>query len=179
MNISTSTIAQSRRKPTQNIIDDEDASELRLGPEFSIHQISHDNVETPLITLNLSETRLLINAALKERRRQENGGDLGDADGNDNDEDEDFSNSNEYVPNYRFFFVKKKINKTLFTNFFLLLVRVLRKTQEYLSIFARFRDEQTVSAVENILRTPENANLHPFEIAQLGKFFFFNFFSSL
>ncbi|CDO57957.1 similar to Saccharomyces cerevisiae YJL140W RPB4 RNA polymerase II subunit B32 [Geotrichum candidum] len=140
MNISTSTIAQSRRKPTQNIIDDEDASELRLGPEFSIHQISHDNVETPLITLNLSETRLLINAALKERRRQENGGDLGDADGNDNDEDEDFSNSNE----------------------------VLRKTQEYLSIFARFRDEQTVSAVENILRTPENANLHPFEIAQLG-----------
>ena len=108
MNISTSTIAQSRRKPTQNIIDDEDASELRLGPEFSIHQISHDNVETPLITLNLSETRLLINAALKERRRQENGGDLGDADGNDNDEDEDFSNSNEYVPNYRFFFVKKK-----------------------------------------------------------------------
>jgi DNA-directed RNA polymerase II subunit RPB4 len=168
MNISTSTIAQSRRKPTQNIIDDEDASELRLGPEFDIQQISHDNVETPLITLNLSETRLLINAALKERRRQENGGDLGDADGNDNDEDEDFSNSNEYVPNYRFFFKKK--NRKLFTNYFIL-ARVLRKTQEYLSIFARFRDEQTVSAVENILRTPENANLHPFEIAQLGKFF--------
>ena len=120
MNISTSTIAQSRRKPTQNIIDDEDASELRLGPEFSIHQISHDNVETPLITLNLSETRLLINAALKERRRQENGGDLGDADGNDNDEDEDFSNSNEYVPNYRFFSKKNKQKAFLLTFFFFL-----------------------------------------------------------
>jgi hypothetical protein len=44
----------------------------------------------------------------------------------------------------------------------------VRKTQEYLSIFARFRDEDTVSAVEHILKTPENAGLHPFEIAQLG-----------
>lgn len=49
--------------------------------------------------------------------------------------------------------------------------RVLRKTQEYLSIFARFRDEQTVSAVEHLLKSPENSNLHPFEIAQLGKGF--------
>lgn len=98
MNISTSTIAQGRRKPTQNIIDDEDASELKLGPEFDIQQITHDGLETPLITLNLSETRLLINAALRQRRREENtGGDMDEGDGNDNDEEEDFSNSNEYV----------------------------------------------------------------------------------
>lgn len=143
MNISTSTIAQGRRKPTQNIIDDEDASELKLGPEFDITQITHDGTETPLITLNLSETRLLINTALRQRRREENAGnDMDDVEDNDNDDEEDFSNSNE----------------------------VLRKTQEYLSIFARFRDEQTVSAVEHLLKSPENANLHPFEVAQLGKF---------
>lgn len=97
MNISTSTITQGRRKPTQNIIDDEDASELKLGPEFDIRQITHDAVETPLITLNLSETRLLINAALRQRRREEHGaGEMEEDDNNDNDEEEDFSNSNEY-----------------------------------------------------------------------------------
>lgn len=47
---------------------------------------------------------------------------------------------------------------------------IVRKTQEYLSTFARFKDEQTVSDVEHLLKGPENANLHPFEIAQLGTF---------
>lgn len=44
----------------------------------------------------------------------------------------------------------------------------MRKTQEHLSIFARFRDEQTVTAVEGLLKSPENQDLHPFEVAQLG-----------
>lgn len=54
--------------------------------------------------------------------------------------------------------------RLLLTIFF----RVLRKTQEYLSIFARFRNEETVTAVENLLKSTENADLHPFEVAQLG-----------
>lgn len=143
MNISTSTIQQRRRKPTQNVIEEEDASQLKLGPEFDIKQITHEGLETPLITLNLSEARLLINATLKQRRKQANGGTNAyeeELENNNDEEEEDFSNSNE----------------------------VLRKTQEYLSIFARFRSEQTVSAVEHLLKSSDNADLHPFEIAQLG-----------
>lgn len=45
---------------------------------------------------------------------------------------------------------------------------VMRKTREYLSVFARFKDEQTVRAVEHLLKSSENDDLHPFEIAQLG-----------
>lgn len=147
MNISTSTVQQRRRKPSANIADEEDAAQLKLGPEFDINQISHEGNETPLITLNLSETRLLINAALKQRKRDQLGRSAGSemqddshANGDEEDEDEDMSSSNE----------------------------VLRKTQEYLSVFARFRNEQTVSAVENLLKSPENQDLHPFEVAQLG-----------
>lgn len=142
MNISTSTIQQRRRKPAQNVIEDEDATQLKLGPEFDVEQITHDGVKTPLITLNLSETRLLINAALKQRRKEAGGGAFDEELENDNNEDdeEDLSNSNE----------------------------VLRKTQEYLSVFARFRNEQTVSAVETLLKSSDNADLHPFEVAQLG-----------
>jgi DNA-directed RNA polymerase II subunit RPB4 len=145
MNISTSTIQQRRRKPTQNIVEEEDASQLKLGPEFDIKQITHEGLETPLITLNLSEARLLINATLKQRRKQASGVGVAGFEGgdeleNNDDEEEDFANSNE----------------------------VLRKTQEYLSIFARFRSEQTVSAVEHLLKSSDNADLHPFEIAQLG-----------
>ncbi|ANB11434.1 DNA-directed RNA polymerase II subunit RPB4 [Sugiyamaella lignohabitans] len=96
MNISTSTIQQRRRRPTQNVIEEEDASQLKLGPEFDIKQITHDGLETPLITLNLSETRLLINAALKQRNKEANGANFdGDLENNDDDEDEDFSSSNE------------------------------------------------------------------------------------
>lgn len=99
MNISTSTVTHARRKPTQNVVDDEDASELRLGPEFELTQITHDNVETPLVTLNLSETRLLINAALKERIRAEKGlaQDQEDVAMEGDDGEDVFYESNEYV----------------------------------------------------------------------------------
>lgn len=140
MNVSTSTIEQPRRKPNQSNIANEDASVLNLGREFDLNQISHDGTISQLITLNNSETRLLINAALKQRRKEEAGASFDDDDINDDDEDEDFSNSNE----------------------------VLRKTQEYLSVFSRFKNEETITAVENLLKSPENQGLHPFELAQLG-----------
>jgi DNA-directed RNA polymerase II subunit RPB4 len=102
MNISTSTIQQRRRRPNQGVGEEEDAAKLQLGPEFDIKQITHDGVETPLITLNLSETRLLINAALKQRRKEASGGAYDETLENNDDEDEDFSNSNEYVERLRF-----------------------------------------------------------------------------
>lgn len=117
MNISTSTIPRRRRKPNQSITDEEDASILKLGPEFDLHQINHDGKDSTLITLNLSETRLLINAALKQRRQEEAGmsgaNRKGEDERNDDDgkyEEEDFSNSNEYVFLVFFFFSTQDYN---------------------------------------------------------------------
>ncbi|CAN6605019.1 DNA-directed RNA polymerase II subunit Rpb4p [Trichomonascus vanleenenianus] len=140
MNISTSTIQQGRRKPAQNIVEDEDATQLKLGPEFSVTQINHEGAEVPLIALNLSETRLLIKAALKNRRDAAMGVRPNEEINDNDDEEEDFSNSNE----------------------------VLRKTQEYLAVFSRFKNEHTVQAVDSLLRSDDMRDLHPFEIAQLG-----------
>lgn len=41
----------------------------------------------------------------------------------------------------------------------------LKNTMEYLTNFSRFRDQETVSAVIQLLKS---AGLHPFEVAQLG-----------
>lgn len=37
-----------------------------------------------------------------------------------------------------------------------------------MSVFARFPNEETVTAVETLLHSAENSDLHPFEVAQLG-----------
>lgn len=131
----SASILRARRRPNNAATKEEDATKLEFGGEFTIPQIGPDDREEPLFALNLSETRLLINAALSQRK-QETAGDEPAAD----DEDEDFADSNE----------------------------VLRKSREYLSTFARFKDEQTVNAVEHLLKSAENSELHPFEIAQLG-----------
>jgi len=44
--------------------------------------------------------------------------------------------------------------------------RIMRKTREYLDVFARFKNEESVQAVERILRA---SGLEEFENAQLGK----------
>ena len=68
MNVSTSALGVRRRKvTTQNIDDEENSAVLKLGPEFQLNQITNDGEEQQLIALNLSEARLLIRAALKER----------------------------------------------------------------------------------------------------------------
>ncbi|KAK9473146.1 HRDC-like protein [Dipodascopsis tothii] len=128
------------RRAINGMVDDVDAAVLSLGPEFEAKQVSADGIETPLIALNLSEARLLMIAAMRQRQREMNGqGGYDDMAADDMDEDELLSSN-----------------------------PVMHKTQEYLSIFARFKDEETVSAVEHLLKSPENAELHPFEIAQLG-----------
>lgn len=119
--------------------EEEDAMKLSFGPEFDLTRQTHDGMEPSVYALNLSEARLLINAALEQRRR--GSGDEALPHGTEKEEEEEgFLSANE----------------------------TLRKTQEYLSVFARFKDEPTVSAVEHLLRSPENVDLHPFEIAQLG-----------
>ncbi|KAK9480723.1 HRDC-like protein [Lipomyces japonicus] len=128
------------RRLINGVIEDVDASVLKLGPEFEVNQVSSDGVETPLIALNLSEARLLMLAAMRQRKMEMNGRGFDDIENDDElGEEEQFSSN-----------------------------PILRKTQEYLSSFARFRDEETVSAVEQLLKSPENADLHPFELAQLG-----------
>lgn len=129
---STAEILEARKRPQDQQREEEDAARLHFGKEFDCTKPDGDG--NTVIALNNSETRLLINAALAQRHR-----DQGEIKRED-DEEEDFSLNNE----------------------------VLRKTQEYLSIFARFKDEQTISAVEHLLKAPENADLHPFEVAQLA-----------
>lgn len=138
MNVSTSTVQQQRRKPTTvNAVQDEDAAQLKLGPEFDVTQYTHDGFETALTALSTSEARSLINHTLKKRKN--------DALGIENTEDDTLDDEEEINAN-----------------------EVLRKTREYMNIFSRFREQQKVAAVAQILRHQDNADLHPFEIAQLG-----------
>ncbi|ODV95658.1 hypothetical protein PACTADRAFT_50355 [Pachysolen tannophilus NRRL Y-2460] len=168
MNISTSTFGtRRRRRASQTIDDEENAAELKLGPEFQIDQMDHQGNHQKLITLNLSEARILIREALKVRRRQmrkdrgepefngqgqggENGNNqdgVGNIDIDDDDDDDETLANVALAPSAN---------------------EVLRKTMDYLSTFSRFKDDQTVGAVESLLKGPENKDLHPFEIAQLG-----------
>ncbi|ODQ57566.1 hypothetical protein WICANDRAFT_35144 [Wickerhamomyces anomalus NRRL Y-366-8] len=124
MNVSTSTSGIKRRTVKTLNEEEENAATLHLGPEFDIKQYTHDGEAMDLIALNLSEARIVIRTALKER--------------------------------------KKLMTPNVGAN------EVLKKTLDYLSVFARFRDSETCAAVEQVLKTPENSNLHPFELAQLG-----------
>ena len=47
-----------------------------------------------------------------------------------------------------------------------LMHRVMKKSQEYLNSFARFKTTEAIHAVERVLRN--DPDLHKFEIAQLG-----------
>ncbi|GME72301.1 unnamed protein product [Ambrosiozyma monospora] len=159
MNISTSTVATRRRKARSNQQDEEEnAAELKLGPEFQIEQINHYGVPQPLMALNLSEARILIREALKERMElltKMNGGQpilpdtVKNEDGSSaaSDPDDDTLAKMATGPGAN---------------------EVLRKTLDHLSTFARFKDAETCTAAENLLKSSENSGLHPFEIAQLG-----------
>ncbi|CDK25452.1 unnamed protein product [Kuraishia capsulata CBS 1993] len=149
MNVSTSTVATRRRRAAKSADDEENAADLKLGPEFQLEQVDHSGSAQPLITLNLSEARILIRAALKERKdmiNSANGEEINPDENDDNIDDDALA----------------KVASAPGAN------EVLRKSLDYLSTFARFKDDQTCTAVEQLLRAPENEVLHPFEIAQLG-----------
>lgn len=152
MNISTSTFGVRRRKATQKNLDqEENAAELKFGPEFQETQITHNGNVESLVALNSSEARLLIRMNLNARRndmRREQGEtvDQSEYDSCDNLDDETLLNVA----------LAPQANE------------VLRKTLDYLASFARFSDDKTVAAADGILKAEENQELHPFEVAQLG-----------
>lgn len=146
MNISTLTLGTRRRTGAGSGAAEmeENAGELKLGPEFALRQLSHSGEETPLTALNLLEAKILIRVALRSRR---SGGDGEEEDGDLQEEE---------------------LVGTLAAA-----SDVLKKTAHYINAFARFKDELAVAAVEDLLRryTDVNGNkqeFHPFERAQLG-----------
>ncbi|CUM66884.1 uncharacterized protein PRCAT00004568001 [Priceomyces carsonii] len=151
MNVSTSALGVRRRKAAaQNIDDEENAALLKLGPEFQTTQITNSGEEEQLIALNLSEARLLIRAALKERRNKNTRGDEFNIEDDENEKEDEISNIDLAGPNAN---------------------EIMHKTLNYLSTFARFKNSSATETVEKLLTDFSNlANepLHPFEVAQLG-----------
>lgn len=151
MNVSTSTLGVRRRRPTQSIDDEENAATLQLGPEFQPTQINNNYEEEQLIALNISEARLLIRAALKERKKkfQDKNDEFSDEENEDEKEDE-ISNIELAGPNSN---------------------EVMHKTLNYLSSFTRFRNPSSTETVEKLINNFSYSceePLHPFEVAQLG-----------
>lgn len=157
MNISTSTFQTSRRR-LKKVEEEENAATLSLGHEFQLKQINHQGEEEELIALNLSEARLIIKEALVERRNA-----LKNSDITKNETTDDFDNVE---------FMRNETRENELQSIGTLLEQTtggnnkdLKNTMEYLTNFSRFRDQETVSAVIQLLKS---TNLHPFEIAQLG-----------
>lgn len=180
MNISTSTFQTSRRR-LKKVEEEENATTLQLGHEFQLKQINHQGEEEDLIALNLSETRLLIKEALIGRRKAfrraqrsqtkkkanlshssgENGGEttaVEDEDDDEDEEDEEFMRNETREKELES--LDNLLEQTTTGN-----NKDLKNTMEYLTNFSRFRDQETVGAVIQLLKS---TGLHPFEIAQLG-----------
>ncbi|SGZ50978.1 CIC11C00000005892 [Sungouiella intermedia] len=152
MNVSTSALGVRRRKPkSQNIDDDENAATLKLGPEFQLMQITNSGETEQLIALNLSEARLLIRAALKERKSKgDTSQSYGDDEDEENEREDEIANIELAGPN---------------------LNEIVHKTLNYLSTFSRFKNSSSTETVEKLLNDFSNQAsepLHPFELAQLG-----------
>lgn len=154
MNVSTSALGVRRRKPkSQNIDDEENAATLKLGPEFQLMQITNTGDTEQLIALNLSEARLLIRAALKERKvkggNNNNTHNFADDD-EENEREDEIANIELAGPN---------------------LNEIVHKTLNYLSTFSRFKNSSSTETVEKLLNdfsSQATEPLHPFELAQLG-----------
>lgn len=152
MNVSTSALGVRRRKPkSQNIDDDENAATLKLGPEFQLMQITNSGETEQLIALNLAEARLLIRAALKERKSKvDSAQNYGDDEDEENQREDEIANIELAGPN---------------------LNEVVHKTLNYLSTFSRFKNSSSTETVEKLLNdfsSQASEPLHPFELAQLG-----------
>ncbi|QHS74119.1 DNA-directed RNA polymerase II subunit RPB4 [Saccharomyces paradoxus] len=181
MNVSTSTF-QTRRRRLKKVEEEENAATLQLGQEFQLKQLNHQGEEEELIALNLSEARLVIKEALIERRRafkrsqkkhkkkhlkHENANDETTAvEEEDDDLDEDDVNAGDDD------FMHSETREKELESIDVLLEQTtggnnkdLKNTMQYLTNFSRFRDQETVGAVIQLLKS---TGLHPFEVAQLG-----------
>lgn len=165
MNVSTSAYTTGKRR-LKKVEEEENAATLELGSEFQLKQINHQGEEEELIALNLSETRILIKEALIERKKafkkaQKN--QLGNS-SNSQEFNEDEEDENELMHTETREKELESIDNLLASttgdnN------KDLKNTMEYLTNFSRFRDQETVGAVIQLLKS---TGLHPFEIAQLG-----------
>ncbi|SCW03204.1 LAFE_0G05292g1_1 [Lachancea fermentati] len=157
MNISTSTFS-TKRRGLKKVEEEENAATLQLGEEFQLKQVNHHGVEEELIALNLSEARLVIKEALEQRKKLfkqwNNKGDAMDAD------DDEFEDAHTQTQEKELQSIDKLLEATTGGN-----NQALKQTMVYLTNFSRFRDQETVTAVTQLL---QSTNLHPFEIAQLG-----------
>ncbi|AMD22493.1 HHL277Wp [Eremothecium sinecaudum] len=156
MNISTSTIS-TKRHGLKKVIEEENAATLQLGEEFQLRQINHQGQEEDLIALNLSEARLVIKEALQHRRRLFKQWNSQDAIDVDDEQDEDVHNQTQEKELQS---IDKLLERTTGGQ-----NQALKQTMAYLMNFSRFRDQETVTAVTQLL---QSTGLHPFEIAQLG-----------
>lgn len=151
MNVSTSALGVRRRKPkSQNIEEEENAGVLKLGPEFQLTQITNSGEKEQLIALNLSEARLLIRAALKERKSKAENKQFEETEDEENEREDEIANIELAGPNSN---------------------EIVHKTLNYLSMFTRFKNSSSTETVEKLLNDFSNQAsqpLHPFEIAQLG-----------
>lgn len=151
MNVSTSALGVRRRKPkSQNIDEEENAGVLKLGPEFQLTQITNSGDKEQLISLNLSEARLLIRAALKERKSKAENKQFEENEDEENEREDEIANIELAGPNSN---------------------EIVHKTLNYLSMFTRFKNSSSTETVEKLLNdfsSQASQPLHPFEIAQLG-----------
>lgn len=152
----------------KKVEEEENAATLQLGREFQTQQINHDGEEEELLALNLSEARLIIKEALLERRRafkrsqhQERNkpkSENDDTKSSDDEAEDDFSHTETREKELES--LDNLLEQTTGSN-----NKDLKNTMEYLTNFSRFRDQETVSAVIQLLKS---TGLHPFEVAQLG-----------
>lgn len=149
MNVSTSAAVTRRRGgQASQPEDDENAALLNLGPEFQLDQVDYQGNHAPLTTLNLSEARILLCTALRERQSMI-----------------EKLTGVQVVPNAQGELDDEMLAKLCTApgaN------EMLNKTLTHLAKFARFGDAESCAAVENLLTSEENSVLHPFEVAQLG-----------
>lgn len=169
MNISTSTF-QTKSRRLKKVEEEENAATLQLGQEFQLQQINHQGEKEELIALNLSEARLLIKEALIERKiefkKSQHKGKNTISSNN-----QDANNDGHHSDEENEFMQTETREKELESLDFLLEQTTggnnkdLKNTMEYLTNFSRFRDQETVGAVIQLLKS---TGLHPFEVAQLG-----------
>lgn len=151
MNVSTSAFGVRRRKVSSQVDDEENAAVLKLGQEFQLHQLTNTGETEQLIALNTSEARLLIRAALRERKNKgRNQMEFDENEDEENDKEDEISNLDLAGPNSS---------------------EIIQKTLNYLASFARFKNSSSTETVEKLLSdfsTSIKEPLHPFELAQLG-----------
>lgn len=159
MNTSTSTV-QTKRRGLKKFIEEENAATLHLGEEFQLQQINHQGEEENLIALNLSEARLIIKETLQNRKKLFKAWASNGSDKDVEMDDEDSVNIHTQTQEKELQDIDRLLEQTTGGQ-----NQALKQTMIYLTNFSRFRDQETVTAVSQLL---SSTGLHPFEVAQLG-----------